>query len=351
MRVCPLLILGLATACSSGSSNDNSTLLASATIGSEGGVLTVDSGLQAGLRLTVPAGALLTPTEIRIRDATTSPAVGTLPVSAPEPPGRPLRFEPLGLRLEERATLRLPYLTTRVLGTSPGNVRVREVRNGFAIDNAPEVVDVSAGFVELPIRFLVQYNVIAGPAAASLGSYLPLPTQSPLQLTNDATFAAENVPETSPFFAAETLRWRLTGASSPSPQPVDLLYFREGQVVGRESVPENWREQWSVPFPFQSTVANVLPGGAAMTMPMDVFAPASQPAIGGQLTAYGLWSYGAPRRIGDTMLYDIAQWRLSLAWNRADLGVGQREYAFLFAAGIGLIGYVQDGVEHLRTSL
>lgn len=352
MRVCPLLILALAaSACGSGSSNADANLLAAQTIGPEGGVVEVASGWQAGMRLTVPAGALLTPTEIRVRDVSSNPAVGTQATSMPVPPGRPFRLEPTGLRLEERATLRAPYLPTAVLGTAPGNVRVREVRGLMPIDYAPEVVDIVAGFVELPIRFLNQYGVITGPAAAGIGSYLQPPTETPLQLTNDATFAVEVVPESSPFYASDALRWRLTGPALPQPQPIDLLYFIAGRLVGRESVPWNWREQWSEPFPFLTPTADPLPGGAAVVMPMTVYGPPSQLGLGAQLTAHGWWSYAAPRRIGTTLLYDLVQWRLSLAWNRADLGVGQREHAFLFAAGIGFVGYVEDGVEHMRTTL
>lgn len=353
MRVRPFLLLGLAAgACHGSSSSHDQTLLAAATIGPEGGVLAVDSGRQAGLRLTVPPGALLAPTEIRVRDTFGSPAIGALPTSIVEPPGDPFRLEPEGLRLEERATLRAPYRPYRLVGTSPGNVRAREMRNGFPIDYDPDVVDITSGYVEVPIRYLSEYLVVAGPAAAGIASYVPQQPGAAVELANGHTFTVEEVPPTSPFPSTpSSFRWRITGPSQPLPQPVDLLYFSADHMLGRESVAENWREVWSAGVPFAAASGPVLPANASMTMPMSVAAPASQPGIGGQMTVYSVWSYAAPRRIAGQPLYDILQCRMALAWNRADLGVGQREYLFLFAPGIGLVGFAEDGVEHLRTTL
>lgn len=352
MRVRPLLLLGLvAGACNGSSSRHDQTLLAAATIGPEGGVLAVDSGRQAGLRLVVPPGALLTPTEIRVRDTVGSPAVGTQPTSVVETPGEPFRLEPTGLRLEERATLRAPYLTARLMGTSPGNVRAREIRNGYPIDYDPDVVDVVSGYIEVPIRYLSEYVVVAGPAAAGIASYVPQLVGAAVELEHGHTFTVEEVPPTSPFPSTPgSVRWRIAGPAQPLPQPVDLFYFAADQLLGRESTDENWREVWSAPVPFPVSSGSVLPGHASLTMPMSVSAPASQPGIGGMITVFGVWSYAAPRRIAGRQLYDLVQFRLSLAWNRADLGVGQREYRFLFAPGVGLVGLAEDGVEHLRTT-
>ncbi|MEO6597560.1 MAG: hypothetical protein ABIP94_22685 [Planctomycetota bacterium] len=42
---------------------------------------------------------------------------------------------------------------------------------------------------------------------------------------------------------------------------------------------------------------------------------------------------------------------ISLAWNRADLGTGQRDYDFWFSPGRGLIAFAQDGDVRQRTGL
>jgi hypothetical protein len=325
-------------------------VLGEATIGPEGGVLAIDTGVQAGLRLTVPSGALMQSTRIRVHDATPVPLPGIgAPVIA-APPAYPFSFEPLDLRLEERATLRMPYETGRLYGTAPGNVRAREQRNGFAIDHDPDLVDVQGGFLELPIRHLSQYEVIRGPVAGGIAEYWP-PTGAPVQLADGITFTVEAVPSTSPFASPEALRWVIAGAPVFGAQDVDLLYFDdEHRLLGRESLDEDWREVWSQPY-FPWVQAEVsLPVGS-VTMLTQVSRPMTQLPIGGQITVSSMWSWSAPRTVAGRLLYDVAKLYLSLAWNRADLGVGQREYQFWFAPGIGLVAFAEDGLVHERTSL
>ena len=130
------LVLALA-ACHSG--HDSEPVLGSATIGPEGGTLTITSGVQQGLQLQVPAGALPTATELRVVDLSASvlsPGAGSQPVTI-VPPGLPLRIEPVDLRFGAQATLRLPYTASRVYATAPGNVRARQLRNGNQIDLVP----------------------------------------------------------------------------------------------------------------------------------------------------------------------------------------------------------------------
>jgi hypothetical protein len=83
----------------------------------------------------------------------------------------------------------------------------------------------------------------------------------------------------------------------------------------------------------------------------QVSRPMTQLPIGGQITVSSMWSWSAPRTVAGRLLYDVAKLYLSLAWNRADLGVGQREYQFWFAPGIGLVAFAEDGLVHERTSL
>src|SRR5688572_6855800 len=132
MRACPLWLCSLAlVACSHSRSGNDETLLASATIGPEGGTIEVVGGAQNGLQLQIPPGALREPTVIRIRDLDGIPARQPEPASVPV--GQPFQLEPDELRLDELAILRAPYSPGTVAGTSPGNVRMRQVRSTVVI--------------------------------------------------------------------------------------------------------------------------------------------------------------------------------------------------------------------------
>lgn len=350
MKSCPgtlLVLAAFSAACSNSSSGQ--PLLAAATIGPEGGTVSIDAGVQAGLRLTIPAGALTKATDIKIRDATLPPPLdtGVPATSVVAPPNQPFLIEPAGLRLEERATLRAPYSTMRVYNTAPGNVRARETRNGIPIDYVPEVVDIQSGSCELPIRYLGHYQVVQGPVAEQgIASFKPL-AGSTVQFADGISIAVEGVDPSSPFAGDEAVRWRITKTPVFGLPPVDLLYFQADQLRGRESALENWRETWSMPYSPWNQAEVALPG-SAVTMPTTVQSPIASLGIGGLITVFGVWSWAAPVQIGSQQFLDVVQLRLSLAWDRQDLGVGQREYRFLFAPGIGFLAFIEDGVVHLR---
>ena len=350
MKTCPgtlLVFAAFAAACSN--SGSGQPLLAAATIGPEGGTVSVDTGIQAGLRLSIPAGALTKATEIKVRDATPLPPLdtGVAATSFLAPPNQPFLIEPAGLRLEERATLRAPYLTTRLRNTAPGNVRARETRNGIPIEYVPEVVDIQAGACELPIRYLGLYQVVQGPVAEQgIASFKPA-TGSTVQFADGISLTVEEVDPGSPFAGEGAVRWRITRTPLFGQPPTDLLYFQADELRGRESTLENWRETWSMPYSPWNQAEASLPG-AAVTMPTNVQSPMGGLGIGGLITVFGVWSWSAPVKIGEQQFLDVVQLRLSLAWDRQDLGVGQREYRFLFAPGLGFLAFIEDGVVHLR---
>ncbi len=342
-----LLFAFVAAACAHSNSSQG-PLLGSAVIGVNGGVLAIDTGTQTGLRLVVPPGALLESTEIRVRDATPVFSGPGVPVIA-APPNVPFVLEPTNLELRERATLRLPYRITGVYRTAPGNVRARETRNGIDIDHAPDFVSVEDGYAEVQIRYLSKFQVVQGEPAQNIASYWQADDTS-VELEGGITFSVESVVANLPFAAVPTRRWRIR---SPSAFPVaaeDLLYFANDLLLGRESVDHAWREAWSEEYPvWQQGGAGASIG--SVTMPMQVYAlPAGLP-IGGQITVFGMWTWSAPRRVADRLLYDIAELRVTMAWNRLDIGVGQREYRFWFAPGIGLVGFAEDGLQHARLTL
>jgi hypothetical protein len=209
---------------------------------------------------------------------------------------------------------------------------------------------VSGGFAEVLVRHLSRYEIVRGPVAANLAAYLQAPGTA-VQLADDITFAVEPVPAGSPFASAEALRWRISRPVPFQPPEEDLLYFDGDRLLrGREAIDEDWREVWSQPyFPWTQTEVS-LPGGS-VTMTTQVSKPIGVPPVSGQITVYGMWSWAAPRLVAGTLLYDVAQLRVTLAWNRVDLGVGQREYQWWFAPGIGIVAFAEDGLVHERTSL
>lgn len=335
----------LAAACHRSSSGGD-PVLAEATVGAEGGELVVADGEQAGWRLLVPPGALAEPTQLRVVAAALPPVVAG--VGAPETstapvPAAAFRIEPVGLQLVERATLRAPYRVTVLTNTAPGNVRVREVRNGNAIDYVPDVIDVAAGRVELPIRFLGSYQVVPGPRVATIDAYWQ-PIGEAVALAGGRTFAVEPPAIGSPFATTCDRRWRYEG-----PHGVDLLHFAADALRGREAPDEGWREVWSEAYPvWQPIFAS--PPPLARTFVMQVQSPIGGPGIGAQMTAQSQWSWDVPQPVGDTLVTDVVRVWLTLTWNRADLGVGTRDYRFWFAPGLGLVALAEDGVVHRRTA-
>jgi hypothetical protein len=338
------VLCGLAAVACNSSHSNGPPVIAAATIGPAGGVITIDSGVQTGLTLTVPAGALTTETTFLIRDLTPRPPPGTVanPLVFMSSPGQPFLIEP-ALRFEQPATLRAPYIPMAIHQTAPGNVRARHTRNGDIVDIDPPVVDVQHARIELPIDFTGQYQVIqAMPVAFSTYRQQP---GTVVSLADGFTFGVEEVPAQSPFVGPSAQRWRIIG-----PGAEDLLYFDTDQLRGRESVTDDWRETWSQ-WCLVWMHASQAPMVGALTTATQVSRPMTSPQIFGQMTASGMWSWVEPRRVGEQELRDVIQLRVTLAWHRHDLGVGQREYQFWFAPGHGLIAFAQDGVVHARLAL
>jgi hypothetical protein len=341
MRACPLLLL--AVACSGSRSDGGTPILVTSTIGPEGGVVVVDSGPQRGLRLTFPPGAVPAPTVIRIRDVSANPPLGTYALQSVPVPGKPFVIEPAGLRLDVQATLRAPYVVNNVRDTAPGNVLVRELRSGNAIEHEPELVDIAGGFVELSIRHLTQYVVKTGPVTPDRDSYLRVP--GVIQLGNDATFEARDIDAASPFAVSGGRHWRIR-----LPQRDESLFFDPDGLRGRESVGDGWRERWPQSVPVLLRADEVVPS-SAITQQIQVERPIGAPPVPGQMTAFGMWSWAEPRVVAGRMLRDVLQLRVTLAWMRTDLGVGQRVYLFWFAPNVGLVALSEDGVGYARTTL
>lgn len=336
----PLLCatLSLASAGCHRSGSSSAPVLASTAIGPEGGTLTVTSGPENGLVLTVPAGALAARVEFRVlADYEVPPPL--LATSQALTPGRPLRIEPQTTEFAVPATLRLPYLPQYVTETGPGNVRVRQVSPFATRDHEPAMVDAVAGWAQIGVRTLGRFQVVTGPRTANLADYLPA-LGAVADLGDGFSFAIEAVPPESPY-APSGRQWRLRG-----PGVDDRLVFVDTRIVARESDLPSWRERWAAPFdPFVAVGA--VPIGA--TVPTQI----EQPIGSGLLTparivATGWRRFGEPRTFGGRLVLDVLRLSIDLAWERSDIGVGQRSYVFWFAPGDGLLAFAQDGVVRER---
>lgn len=341
----PLLLFGIVmAACSDASNTTRSSSLGSAVIGPEGGEIVVASGEQAGLRLTVPPGALVEPTTIVIRDASLSPDPVPLIAPATVGLGAPFVLEPRELRLDPPATLRLPYRIGDIVGTGAGNVRARQQRNGNVIDHEPTAVDVPAAWMEVPVRTLAQFQAVRGPVVGDIRSYWQQAGQV-IELSGGRSFSTEVVPSPSPFESPTAVRWRLDG-----PEDEALLYFDGVDLRGRESVTDQWREVWTQPYAIWTNGPAAVPAGG-LTTNATITATTGTTSSMGSITTFGSWSWSGPRMVAGRRLFDIARLTVSIAWERVDLGVGQVQYEFWFAPGIGLVGYSEDGVVFERLAL
>lgn len=105
------LVVG-AQGCSDGGGTTGPPAEARATIGPNGGTIVVSSGPLAGASIEIPAGALSRPTTISVLADPAFGVRGTLPtatnIEGTEVFGNPIRFEPAGLVLNQRATIRMP---------------------------------------------------------------------------------------------------------------------------------------------------------------------------------------------------------------------------------------------------
>ena len=248
-----LALLAIAGACSR-SSSSSPPVLVTAILGPEGGVLTVDQGVQDGLILTVPPGAVSEPTTFRVVDDARGLPPTVRGVSVAPQPGFALRIEPRDLVLAEKATLRLPYRPFQVTSTAPGNVRVQHDNPVASLQYYPEAVDVGEAWVEVRTATLDRFQVVVGPSADRPQDYLP--DDEDLALLGDGwTFVVEPVEATSPFAQQDARRWRLRGPSFD-----ESLILVGDRVVAREAdlaTTAAWRQLWDPSYPLYGSTASM----------------------------------------------------------------------------------------------
>jgi hypothetical protein len=317
--------------------------LATAVIGPEGGEVTVANGAQSGLRLVVPAGAVASPVEIRVYDDQVQPPAGILALSTVPQPGFPLRIEPNDLVLEQTAVLTLPYLPQVIGDTAPGNVRVQQENAFTTRGHDPSAVDVVEGRLDIAVRTFGRFQVVRGPRATLPADYLPAVDQS-VTLTGGYRFVIEEA-LAAPGGPIERL-WRVE-----KPGSNEALRFVVHDLVGRRSDSGNWNENWAQPYSPWAYVYAPTSVPFGMTMPTTIVpltGGSGSSGGNGQITVYGTWQFAEPQFVGGRLLYDVVRLQVWLAWDRPDLGVGQRTLSFVFAVGEGLLSLSDDAATYTR---
>ena len=336
MRICLSLLPAALLTVGCDTSSSTPVVLATAVIGPSGGEVQVDSGPQAGMRLTVPAGAVGRDTEIRIVDERRPIGSGLNELSYAPLVGERFRIEPSTLPLAADAVLRAPYRPRRVGNTAPGNVRLR--RFGSELTQLdPTLVDIESGWIEIAIAEFGAFQVVRGPSIGGPFGYLPA-TGASVELENGFSFSIEETPAPSPLTGEPAVRWRIR-----RPDGDEALTFVGSQLIGRESKSGGWQEQWSEAFSPWRYVEEAQGNGFTTA---TTIAPSIALMSQGAISVFGFWQFGAPRQRGERLIYDVLELRLQLAWDRPDLGVGQRDYTFWFAPEEGLLALSVDGVVH-----
>ncbi len=339
-----LLLVGCSHSSSSGIGE-----LANATIGPDGGELRIDSGPQAGLVLTVPAGALTSDVTLRIvQIVPAAPPPGTAALEV-TPPGRPFRLEPIGVQFRTAATLRLPYMPEVLLyRCGLGNVRVHQESGAASWNREPAIIDVSGRFVETTLLTGGQLQVIEGPRVSSFLDYFPA-RDTVAALDNGASFRCESIADVR-FPMRDLYRWRL----QLDPLYRDFGYVLEnGAFVGRVSFDDDWLEMWAGQHLASQQLLPISEGyGFGPNMTTAVYRPAAMSlSLAGSAQLRTAWRFREPMLVAGQRVLDVLELRIDVAWNRGDIAADHEEMIFWFAPGHGLLG-VRDGTaDYLRTSL
>lgn len=349
LRSCVWPFAGLLLLACSNSTSGSINELASARIDADGGELRVDSGPQAGLILTVPAGALAQPTTLRIVQVVPPPLpTGTAGIVEPTQPGLAFRLEPIGVQFITPATLRMPFMPEVLYyRTGLGNVRVRQDSVTGTWEREPLTIDVAKRFVETSLNIGGELQVVEGPRAQSLHDYFPARGVNVL-LEGGGSFRSENMIDAR-FPARDLYRWRLQLA----PTLRDFGYVLEDAAfVGRFDLIEDWLEMW----PAASAVEQLhsLADGYVYQAPFStsVYRPSvTSLPIGGIARLRTAWRFREPLVVAGQRVLDVLELRVGVAWQRGDMADGSEDMVLWFAPGHGLLG-VRDGTQEiLRTSL
>ncbi|MFK7741833.1 MAG: hypothetical protein AB8H80_16065 [Planctomycetota bacterium] len=331
-------LVGLSS-CSDSSSATVSTVLLDGTIGPAGGVLAVSGGVYDGLALTVEPGVLDREIPFRIIDDTLGVA------SAPQAPGQVIalrppvgyafRIEPSDLVLTQNVRLLIPYLPQNIVETAPGNVLVRQTSPFVTRDITPAVVDVGVAQVELETKTFGRFEPVPGEVLTA-GFYLPA-REEVQQLEGGYSFVIEDVDPSSPWAVDGADRWRIEGPGFGEDLIVSGL-----RVLGREAANMGWREVWAMQMSLLRTEFEVQSGPIATTMLVEQ--PAGGLGLGASLMFLAFVDFTFPRALEGVSYRNVIKYTIDVAYNRPDLGQGERRLILWCAPDVGLLRLSIDGV-------
>ena len=334
------VILAVAGGCSRSRSSVPS-VVTSARIGPEGGVLVVDDGGPLdGLVVTVDPGVLSEPVEFRIVDEYVPPPPGGVssPVQVP-PLGRPFRIEPIDLVLRENVGLLVPYSPNSVFQTGPGNVELRQVSPYTTRTYIPRAVDAAEGRIEVGVKTFGSFRVWQGPTVLDPADYMP-PIGQVATCAGGLRFVVEPMDPASPLASPGGVYWRVTG-----PAIDEALVVVDRHIVGRRAFPDYWRETWDEPYyPFASADVAMFD---LHVQTMLVESPLGNPPLGGAVMPLGYLEWLPPQEYDGRLLLDVAKLTLNVAFDRAD-GSGERRLALWLAPGQGLVSLAVDDIVYAR---
>jgi hypothetical protein len=314
--------------------------LAVSRIGPEGGIVVVENGSQQGLVLEIPPNTVDQPTDFRVFEELL-PLPDGMQLVAPGPAaGQPFRIEPIDLITTESMRLRMPYQPGTGLLSGAGNVDVRQINPWTTRDYDPEAVDALAGWVEISVKTLGRFQVVAAPSPENRRDYLPA-FGSVTQLTGGFEFRIEPEITPSPYVGLGAEQWTITG-----PGIDERLIVAGNTIVGRRSEPMVWLESWSEPYdPFGDPSVAL----ANMTVqPAQVSAPINQQFTGASIMPLGYFQYSLPQVYQGELLTDIGRLTINVAYNRTDLGSGERRLTFWLSPEYGLLQLAVDDVIYDR---
>lgn len=331
-----LLACALFAACSG--SGDPSPA-AVATIGPEGGVLAVEQGALQGFELEVQPGVLPSPVELRVFAVASLSSSGSTSVSSAPSVGQAIRVEPADLVTTTSMRLRLPYRPENIAQTGAGNVDVRQVNPWVSRRYDPSAVDAVEGWAEIATKTLDRFQVEPAADPVARSDYLP-PLGEVVALDGGLTVAVGAEGPGSVFAAAGATHLEIDG-----PSISERLVFAADLLIGR-GAGALWAEEWSQPAdPLQDPLAAL---SSLTTQPAVVTAYASGATTGAAVTPLAYLQFGMPIRYRDVLYRDIAKLIVDVAYDRADLGVGDRQLTFWLSPKVGLLRLAVDGQTYER---
>jgi len=343
MRVCPawfaLVACVFAVACSKSSSSGTAAVGVSR-IGPEGGILVIDRGGQNGLVLEVPAGAVEQPTDFRVFEEPLTLPDGTQVLSIALPAGLPFRIEPIDLVSPVSMRLRMPYQPAGAQLTGAGNVDVRQVNPWTTREYDPEAIDAIAGWVEISVKTLGRFQVLPAESPENRRDYVPA-LGSVTELAGGYQFSVVEEVTPSPYVGLGAEQWAITG-----PGLDERLIVVGNTIVGRRSEPLVWLESWSEPYDPFGNPEDAL--ASMMTQSAQVSAPVNQQFTGASVLPLGYFQYALPQTYQGELLTDIGRLTINVAYNRTDLGSGERQLSFWLSPVYGLLQLSIDGTIYDR---